>query len=271
MNGYDFLKFGATGIAAPDMSAYDKLRALATAGAKYPVTTITGVPPLSFRSDGSPLISWSMLGNGQQTGTPTPDNIIMPDFCGKLVGDDWTIPITCAGQTVPVYLGQVQTVRKIWKLILTGNEEWTYITGGKHWTRVDGYLKSGLMCICSHYKAVANGSGSGFIANGQVGFYSTGANRLIFCNENYTTTEDWESYLADQYSAGHPVTVWYVPATPTTGVVNEPLAKIGEYADELSSADAGVTISTARGQNTLTVDTDLQPSSTSITGHIKPL
>ena len=40
--------------------------------------------------------------------------------------------------------------------------------------------------------------------------------------------------------------------------------------DKLHSADAGVTIPTARGTNTLTVDTDLKPSEMTITGHIKP-
>lgn len=51
-------------------------------------------------------------------------------------------------------------------------------------------------------------------------------------------------------------------------IVNEPLAKIGDYADELSSEDATVTIQTVSGSNTLTIGTDLQPSSVSITGNI---
>ena len=52
---------------------------------------------------------------------------------------------------------------------------------------------------------------------------------------------------------------------PETAIVNEPLCKIGTYADELHSTDAGVTISTTEGQNVLTVDTDLQPSEMTIT------
>jgi hypothetical protein len=65
------------------------------------------------------------------------------------------------------------------------------------------------------------------------------------------------------------VVIWYVLATPETAIVNEPLAKIGDYADELSSTDAGVTIPTAKGGNTLSVDTTVQPSEMSITGYIK--
>ena len=42
---YDLLKYAKTGIASSDMTAYDKQRAIAMAGgAKYPVTTLTGIP-----------------------------------------------------------------------------------------------------------------------------------------------------------------------------------------------------------------------------------
>lgn len=75
-----------------------------------------------------------------------------------------------------------------------------------------------------------------------------------------TTVSAFKSWLAL-----NPVTVWYVLATPTTGIVNEPLAKIGDYADTLASADAGVTIPTVKGDNMLTVDTELQPSEMTIT------
>lgn len=61
------------------------------------------------------------------------------------------------------------------------------------------------------------------------------------------------------------MTVWYVLANEQTGIVNEPPAKIGDYADELSSTDAGVAIPTVKGNNTLTVETDLQPSEMTIT------
>ena len=79
---YDLLKFAKTGTASPSMTAYDKMKALAMCKAGFPVKTLTGVPPLTFKSDGTPLISWSMLGNGSQTGTPTPDNPVMPEFVG---------------------------------------------------------------------------------------------------------------------------------------------------------------------------------------------
>lgn len=97
---FDLQKFAHTGIASPDMTAYDKARALATFGGGE-TQTLTGIPPLSFKSNGKPLISWSMLGNGQQAGTPAPDSPIMPQGTGERTGnlfnvnrlpsDTWTI------------------------------------------------------------------------------------------------------------------------------------------------------------------------------------
>ena len=79
---YDLLKFAKTGIAAPSMTAYDKLKALAMCKAGFPVKTLTGVPPLTFQSDGTPLTAWSISGNMTQTGIPTPSSPITPEETG---------------------------------------------------------------------------------------------------------------------------------------------------------------------------------------------
>lgn len=379
--------------------------------------TVTGVPPISFtKSIGKPLVSWDLLGNAQQTGTPAPDNVIMPEFCGVrtaqlldikdgtqtinnvawaayhgtitaqgvttagsasdavivydgeftrsgnyinycriqasksikppsgtytfsananpsdsskialIVGDNdgrfsdgtarkiavgetfsvngneyimlvlsshanlnqynfgnimlnsgstalpyepygWKIPITCAGQTVPVYLGQTQTVRRVKKLVLTGKETWTLQSINDYgianlWTRLPANFDTQYLGLSSHFTiqrtviAVTEEEGF-FLASGIVLYIRINATRV-------STTAELKSYLAAQYAAGTPVTVWYVLETPETAIVNEPLAKISNYADELHSTDAAVTIPTANGNNTLTVDTDLQPSSMTI-------
>ena len=64
-------------------------------------------------------------------------------------------------------------------------------------------------------------------------------------------TSKFKSYIAAQYAAGTPVIVWYVLDTPTTEQVTVP------------------TLTPAAGNNTLAIGTTLQPSSLSITGHIK--
>jgi hypothetical protein len=182
----------------------------------------------------------------------------------------YKIPITCAGQTVPVYLGQTQTVRRVKKLVLTGQESWSYAGGQAPFQYLPsnfGVLSQDVaFYICSHYKAIPyNASWS---SNDK--FVSASAQRLRFKDTSFSQSLDnFKSYLAAQYAAGTPVTVWYVLAEPETAIVNEPLCKIGDYADELHSADAGVTITTAKGSNTLSIDTELPPSEVSITGRIK--
>ena len=238
------------------------------------LATITGVPPLTFRADGRPLISLSMLGNGQQTGTPTHDNPIMPDFCGKLVGSDWTIPITCAGQTNTVYLGQTQTVRAISEIVFDGTEDWkfgTYPYLNNFTEYAHGYLRQKInICICTHLPSSANVQSGDIITSNTCCFNVDSIGGIFYYKDtSVSDLSSFKSWLQQQYTAKTPVTVWYVLTTPETAIVNEPLCKIGDYADELHSEDTGVIIPTTRGQNALTVGTDLQPSSVSIAGHIK--
>lgn len=80
---YDLMKYAKTGIAAPEMTHYDKMKALAFfGGGGFPVNTLTGVDSIDFLSDGTPLDSWYVKGNEVQEGTPSPDNIIMPQETG---------------------------------------------------------------------------------------------------------------------------------------------------------------------------------------------
>ena len=370
-NFYELLKYAQTGIASPDMTYYDKLRASTLMGGT--VQTLTGIPPLSFPSDGSPLISLSMKGNTQQTGTPSPDNIIMPTFCGVrtanlfdknapdrtttgyiksdgtiqtstsfstsgyipisgfetitlsgygggtdpayclydsnkeyisgsayigrgtlvlTVGEaafirmsyrntavnatmlnagspalpyepfGWAEKITCGGETTPVYLEQTQTVRKIRKMVLDGTEGWSPETTNVFTTYATMPKEGYKDLICTHYGLAA--SYSDLVSKNNVCAVSKRP-ALFIKDSRFTTSADFKAYLAAQYANGTPVTVWYVLATPQTGTINEPLAKIGDYADELHSEDAAVTIPTVKGDNMLTVETDLQPSEMTIT------
>ena len=84
---YDLLKFAKTGVASPDMTHYDKQKALAMCKAGFPVKTLTGVPPISFKSDGTPLTAWSIIGNMVQSSVPTPSAPITPEECGEKTGN----------------------------------------------------------------------------------------------------------------------------------------------------------------------------------------
>ena len=383
---YNLLKYAATGQASPDMTYYDRMRASTLMGGA--IKTLTGVPPLSFKANGKPLISWSMLGNSQQNGTPAPDAPIMPTFCGKRTGNlwnytieqggwlaaagtiptktehytptytircrvadiipipsstmslacpsgikinfvwinangvslggsgyqqnsstvtapedatamtfilakvdesncspndfhdimlntgstalpyepyGWKIPVTSAGQTQNVYLGEVQTTRTIKKLVLTGDETDGFVVNGRGYIRIHNGMQETIAPYSDKLLGVTtpvSESPAFSVKQLQTNFQSViSAALLIKSDVAFNSFLNLQNWLRENA----PVTVWYVMTEPETGIINEPLCKIGDYADTLDSADAGITIPTAKGANTLTVDTDLQPSEMTIT------
>lgn len=174
----------------------------------------------------------------------------------------YKIPISSAGQTTPVYLGEVESTRRIKKLVLTGEETWSQrnIGEGGSIKRVSTtltpqsqYAQVYDVGICTHYiYNFANKDGNCYVGSSM--------NVLYFCdNINAVDTTTWKTYLQQQYAAGTPVTVWYVLATEETGIVNEPLHKIGDYADTVSN----ISIPTITGKNIVDVETVLKPSEVS--------
>ena len=159
-------------------------------------------------------------------------------------------PISSSSTTTPVYLGEVQTTRKIKKLVLTGNEDWSNVVGSGTSTKIFISLNSIADGLCNTFVfGDSNNIGEFDLINGTY---------LRFNVSGIATTKaEWVVYLQQQYAAGTPVTVWYVLATPETAVVNEPLMKIGEYADTLSDV---VSIPTVRGENVFDVNTEVKPS-----------
>jgi hypothetical protein len=180
------------------------------------------------------------------------------------------IQISSAGQTTPIYLGEVETTRKVRKYECTGEEHWQFYSDsvGTYgaWqfyanNIVNGLASSSAQSNIADYGVTAttrhtNPYGAYLVTNGMgLAFQMGGA------KDTFTNVTAWKSYLAQQYAAGTPITVWYVLATEETAVVNEPLMKIGDYADSLSRAKTGIDIPTIIGQNTLDVLTTVKPSS----------
>ena len=226
--------------------------------------TITTLPTDIYPTGTTATVG--LKGQMEQNGTPTPDNPIMPVECGDLetVGvkaGQYKIPISSAGQTTTVYLGEMETTRKIGKKILKGDEDITYspIGAQSRFSISRMYTTSNYQIgYCSHYKYQH--------ANQNYNIYHslTNSNTNIYIlDNNYTSVADFKSYLAQQYANGTPITVWYVLAEHETAVVNEPLRKIGDYADTVS----GITIPTIAGANTIDVDTTLKPSEVSVNYH----
>lgn len=176
------------------------------------------------------------------------------------------IPISSANTTTPVYLGEVETTRKIRKLVLTGEENiWkkssTY--QGSFYNALLDTPSTTILIVCSHAVYTSQISYTAYVY-GKCAVDATPGqaqkNLNLFLGEPSWSVNDFQQYLAAQYANGTPVTVWYVLATEGTAVVNEPLMKIGDYADTLSMEQAGVSIPTADGSTTLDVETTVKPS-----------
>ena len=241
-----------------------------SAGEAPSVQEYTGAVPVTFAADGTPLIDYLISGNTVQSGTLTPQNPIMPQGTGDLetIGTkagQYKIPISSANTTTPVYLGEVQTTRRVKKFVFDGTEAWQLYNriasvGGKFFNlsivtqeRTE-YGKT----LCSHY-TIGNPYDR-LIACCVALNFSRGIDIRVNNPSTDGNITDFKIYLQQQYAAGTPVTVWYVLATPETAVVNEPLMRIGGYSDTLSMEQAGVSIPTANGSTTLDVETTVKPS-----------
>lgn len=176
----------------------------------------------------------------------------------------YKIPISTLQGSAVNYLGSVQSYREIAKYIFDGTDNLTWIKSGTRnfsWFFNPAFLpdrgKESTPFLCSHGATVTTLSefvyGTVYADN----TYNLG----IFPSELSTVTE-LRQWLATQYANGTPVTIWYSLYTPTTATVNEPLMKIGTYADSISNA---VSIPTTDGANSITVDTTVQPSEFSAT------
>jgi hypothetical protein len=229
---------------------------------------ITGTLPLSFTSRGKPLSDYRISGNAVQDGTPTPEAPVDVVGCGVWdeIRQSYKLPITVNGTESPIYLGEAQTTRKIKKVVLTGEETYYFSHSGVR--KYSWYLYPEdigtieyTAFYCSHGATVTQ------VENYVYGtVYCDNTINLGIFPSTFNSQSDVRGWLAAQYSAGTPVTIWCVLAEQETGIVNEPLMKIGNYADTITMEQAGVTIPTVSGTNVLDMSSPVKPSEVYIKG-----
>lgn len=180
----------------------------------------------------------------------------------------YKIPILSGGTTTNVYLGEVQSTRNIAKYEFTGQE--TNIDYNSLYTRFEVYLSNAKSngvrltpAFCSHYQIISDGRAIGDVPYESLYSDVENSTRWFIKTADYTTVADFKTYLAQQYANGTPVTIWYILATPTTGTLNEPLRKIGDYSDSVSVSN----LPTTGTAEQFDVDTTLKPSEVSLTYH----
>lgn len=229
--------------------------------------TITTLPTTIYGDGTNATVS--IKGNTVQSSTPTPSNPVPVVGVGELDSGQYKIPISSAGQTTSIYLGETQTTRKIKKQVLTGQENWENninptLFGVQGLLNLSPFIPK-VLAYCTQYvyNPIQSGLSTGMV-NGEFALQkSTTIYNLFIRNTDYTSLSDFKDYLRQQYAAGTPVCVWYVLETAETGIVNEQLMKIGDYTDEVN----GISIPTTDGASTLSVDTTVQPSEVSVNYH----
>lgn len=167
------------------------------------------------------------------------------------------IPISSGQQTTNIYLGSTQTTRMIKKIVLDGTEDWesSPIPSAVNTQRYRMFLAETIATsqdLSTHFQWINDDSD---VVHTRL---QLGVNTIcLYVDNSIDSVTALKNWLSTQYTNGTPVTVWYVLATAETAAVNEPLMKIGNYADTLSNA---ASIPTTEGANSITVDTTVQPS-----------
>ena len=229
---FDLTKYAATGIALPQMTVYDKLKALAMFGGSYPISTITGLPPISFLSDGTPLTAYTIIGNEQQTGTPTADEPIQPEECGDRTANlfDESAPtvnayINNSGEVVP------SASDRLYDYMPFDNNATYSVTNGDHSGVLRfAYYDSGKNFISRTALSLSASMSSTITTPASCAYVRISLDKTmtgIMLNTG-STAKPYEPY-------GYKITVT-VGGTTYNVYLQEPIRKIGNYADVLNSS-----------------------------------
>lgn len=236
---------------------------------KYSTASEIIVPPTTIYTDGTAITSYTLKGNTVQNGTPTPSNPVSVVGVGELetTGEhtgEYKIPILTAQGSAVNYLGSVRSTRQIKKYVCTGQETLRAYDSqySRIFIQIPDIVSLGIRLtpiMCTHYQGIYDGRPIADVPNNSIssGSPTQDPNGLYIYETDYTSNTDFAAFLATQYNNGTPVTIWYAVSTSETGIVNEPLMKIGTYADSISNA---AQIPTTEGANSISVDTTVQPS-----------
>jgi len=185
----------------------------------YQITTCSGgddvTPPSAPARRGYTFTGWRdtsiIIGTWAQSGSPTPDNPTYPTFYqdGDLIlravgsGNDFVADIYSASTGI--------ITRRIGVKVFDGTEEWRASDGSGWYTGITNKKPEKIRAFCTHYQY-----SSATMAN------APDKSLVTFTSENigikdsaFTSADDLKQFLADQYAAGTPVTIYYQLATPT--------------------------------------------------------
>jgi hypothetical protein len=193
-------------------------------GTNYAQTTCeTGddliLPTPSPTKYGYHFVGWvesEIFGSWSQSGTPTPQNPIEPVFKPFL---NTVLRAVGSGDNFVAdsYDPETRTItRRIGVKVLDGTENITIYSGNVMNVPLTGYWHdNSAYGYCTHYEGVVSRVTAANMSVGQFKMAATSTVNALYLKTPYTSANDFKSWLADQYNAGTPVTVYYPLATPT--------------------------------------------------------
>lgn len=246
MNFYNLLKYAKTGVSS-GLSEYDKQKADAmTNGGGQTEKTISGIPPLSFKSDGSALSAWTITGAAGGVGDRTvnlfdADEVMHNFYINDTDGTARAAADNDCSYYIPVkpetnyYITSIPSGR--WGAWYDENKQ--FISG----ITIYGVKKSPAGAKYMRVTVNRNNNNPDFAENFMV-------------VEGSTAPENFVPYGYEiPITCGGTTKNVYLDAPLDTG-------------DTVSMSDTGITITPSNGSNTLSIGTTVQPTSVSITGKI---
>lgn len=175
-------------------------------------TEYTGTLPATLQTVAGYLAGYKIYGNTGGVGNEAIVASLSEPLCG--IGE----------YTDTLELSTGTLTRRIRKFELTGGEN--IIMPATSSFQLFGVIQWGsAMGVCSHYKQI---TWNDVTFATETGFaIREFADRFRICDTRYTTLADFKSYLAAQYAAGTPVTIWYVLAESETSTVPVPSGLTG--------------------------------------------
>ena len=152
----------------------------------------------------------SASGTGAQVGVPTPEHPIEPTFYhqGRMI-------LRKVGDVADTYDASTGKItRRVGVKVLNGTEEWVQ-SGDLFYANIaDDALQDTHTCYCTHFQGVATNASATYENNIKVGTNLTSNafwNRVQVypASGTFGSLAEYKQYLAQQYAAGTPVTVWY--------------------------------------------------------------
>ena len=235
---YDLMKYARTGIASPEMTGFDKVRALSSFPSDYPLTTLTGIPPIDFLSKKVQNLAWTVQGNMRQDGTPSPQSIVTPSETGdktanlfnkNTVHDGYYISDTSGIETSSVQYASEANASDYIPVSGDYVSIFSYVTGKWRWGAFYDSSKTFISGISVYNKAIAIPQNAAYM-------------RLTVVDSIMDTLMVNLGSTAQPYEPfGYKLTITDNGITYPV-YLSEPIRKIGDYADAASATGTTGTV-----------------------------